>query len=290
MKTKAPREAFITPHFEIRKSRHSSRLQDLRLRRSVSPSQILRQPLAPVSVRLAAEQKLHRLYLASSRSCRSGRCSRTPITSLFITLRYSEHGSIHSYNGTWQLQCDAQELQLGLCGNPVVHHLSEKLHAAIRESRLLHTGDRCLGIHIAWTFESPNGVDTHANTLLVNARSHQAWLFEPQGRIRNGFRLVAIDALENQIHTTLREALRGSGYQYRNYLTESCNFQNDNLELCYLWTTWIELLVVLNPSLTPTKLAEYLRYRYRRLSEPGQSRREMITMFAHYLAGLVAKG
>ena len=57
--------------------------------------------------RLEAEKILHKLYLKSSTECRKFKCSKTPITSLYISMEY--------INNNWKIICDSQEEAVGLC-------------------------------------------------------------------------------------------------------------------------------------------------------------------------------
>jgi hypothetical protein len=267
-----------TPQFKIRKSA-SHVVLDIRLREGVSATSIIGRQLAPIHVRLAAEQRLHQLYIKSSNGCKRGNCSDTPPSSLYITLRY--------LNGKWSIVCDAHERKLGLCGLPLQDHFAKQLQGALREATTLHNGARCLAIHIAF---SMGDSDTHANTLLLDPQKKHAWRFEPLGDFVNGFRssvLPNIYDLQHAIELGLRNILHQIGYRYRGEISPYSPFQDDNPELCYLWTTWVEFLVALNPTIPPNKLAKYLEYRYKQSILLGRSRKHMILLFAHYLHELL---
>lgn len=274
----AVRKGLDKPPFEIRKSRFQSRnsIYDVRLQRGGVAPRIRH---CPRSVRIIAERSLHSLYKRSSSACRSGKCSTTSITSVFITVKQS--------GGNWTFSCNGSELRLGLCGNPIIHNLAEQLQAAIRESKLLHPSSKGIGIHIAWTFIPDVGpVSTHANTFLFEASTKQTWLFEPQGTIERMGGIPNAIGLKQTIQSSLTDVSKRIGYRYNGYLTPDCNFQDDNQELCYLWTTWLEFLVVLNPTCKIRELAEYIQYRYTSFHRRGISRRHIVTQFTHYLASV----
>ena len=267
-----------TTQFYIRHSR-SHEVLDVRLREGVSHSTLLKRPLAPISVRLAAEQRLHELYIESSTACRRGRCSVTPISSLYISVRYG--------NGHWNIVCDPQEKQLGLCGTPPLDYFARQLRLALREASKLHEGGRCIAIHIALSL---GNTETHANTLLLDTKTKHAWRFEPLGNFVYGFRsslLPNLTQLHHIIEISLRDILTIIGYRYKGELSTSSPFQDDNPDLCYLWTTWVEFLAALNPQIPPLKLGKYLDYRYGHSIVKGRSRRQMILLFSHYLQDLL---
>ena len=227
--------------------------------------------------RIQAEKILHKLYLRSSDKCQNYKCSNVPITSLYITMEYVDN--------QWKLVCDSDEKSLGLCTTPIISFLGDKLYDAIEESKLLFDNACCHAIHIAWTFYYNNNKITHANTLLVNPKCNNSWLFEPQGSILN-FNLQKSNALKTKINQIFREINNLSNISYKGYLTPNYNFQKDNYNLCYMWTTWIELLVVLNPYLTPQNISKYLDYRYKKLLKTQSLKKTMIS-FSIYIKEII---
>ncbi len=227
-------------------------------------------------IRVSAEKYLHRIYLTSAQACFHGSCSKYPITSLYLTLKYE--------GGTWRLVCQAEELEVGLCGNPVIHYASQQLEGAIKEAKRLHENSCCLAIHLALTLIDGYNNTTHANTLLVNPKCHTIHHFEPLGRL--DFPVSQSGQLQHVLKSSLSKMSGKLGYRYAGYLTPYCNFQDDNPEYCYLWTTWIELLAILNPWQIPANLGKYLEYRYRKL-RTRSSRGEQALMFACYLKEII---
>ena len=53
-----------------------------------------------------------------------------------------------------------------------------------------------------------------------------------------------------------------------------------------MWTTWIELLVVLNPYLTPQNISKYLDYRYKKLLKTQSLKKTMIS-FSIYIKEII---
>ena len=230
-----------------------------------------------INTRIVAENKLHNLYLTSARQCDTGRCSSNPITSIYLTFRLN--------SSNWHLVCTDDDLNVGLCGNPILHYIAGQLSGAIREANLLHEKSCCLAIHLGLTFIANNSVNSHANTLLINPKARSISHFEPQGKIIN-FQLPYTNKLQTAIINTLQSISKENGYKYTGYISPNCNFQDDNPEWCYLWTTWLELLVILNPWVIPKNIGNYLEYRYKRLISRS-SRGNQVVMFAKYLRELI---
>ena len=53
-----------------------------------------------------------------------------------------------------------------------------------------------------------------------------------------------------------------------------------------MWTTWVELLTVLNPYLTPNNISKYLEYRYKKLLDKSQLKKTMIA-FSLYMDEII---
>ena len=148
------------------------------------------------NIRILAENNLHQLYLKSAKACQLGSCSKYPITSLYLTFKYT--------NDNWQLVCEQDELNVGLCGNPIIHYASSQLAGAIKEALLLHENSCCLAIHLSLTFISNFNRSSHANTLLINPNCKTISHFEPQGQLIN-FTLPAIHNLQATLKRSLKE-------------------------------------------------------------------------------------
>ena len=121
----------------------------------------------------------------------------------------------------------------------------------------------------------------HANSLIVNTKCKRIGLFEPQGRLAK-FPVANSWQLETELHRQLTSICKQLGYQFIGNISPQCDFQDDNQELCFLWTTWVELISVVNPWLTPQQIGSYLRHRYHKLVK-RPSRRQLALMFANYL-------
>lgn len=266
-----------TKNFIIRKSRGKNGILDIRARNHINIDYTFNNFRDMANTRVMAENKLHTIYLNSARACSEGVCSKYPITSIYLTFRYNR--------GQWNLVCENDELAVGLCGNPIKHYAATQLDGAIRESKLLHQNACCLAIHLALTFIDGFNKDTHANTLLVNPKCMTISHFEPQGSL-NTFKINNVLNLTNSLTNSLRAICKGIGYNYIGYLTPNCNFQDDNPEFCYLWTTWVELLAVLNPWVIPLNIGKYLRLRYQKLKSRTSRGAQAIT-FAKYLREII---
>ena len=267
-----------TDHFYVAKTSLSKRngkqvIFDIRNRLGRDTTSKFNSIKELTNIRIVAEDSLHRLYLKSARACRLGSCSKYPITSLYLTFRCN--------NGHWELVCERDELKVGLCGNPIIHYATSQLDSAIREANRLHENSCCLAIHLTLTFIDDFSSSSHANTLLINKNCRTISHFEPQGKLTN-FSLPYISDLQKCLTRTLNNIANKLSYEYKGYLTPYCNFQDDNPEFCYIWTTWVELLAVLNPWLVPSIIGKYLETRYRRLSNRS-SRGYLAVMFAKYL-------
>ena len=155
---------------------------------------------------------------------------------------------------------------MGYVKKPIIKFLGEQLHTSLNQGKLLFNNSCCIALHIGWTFYYNNNKITHANTLLINPKCNESWLFEPQGTILN-FDIPIENVLKKRIYNILFNINKNNNINYKGYLTPKCNFQKDNYNLCYMWTTWLELLVVLNPYLTPNNIAKYLNYRYTKIKK-----------------------
>jgi hypothetical protein len=245
---------------------------DVRLRRSAS---LLTPSTVPQAIqsRLSAEKKLHQMYLNAMQK-RTGLNNRGPsVNSVYLSINYE--------SGKWFVFCDAEEEYLGLCNHNIQRSLVNQLRKAIQNSRHLHQGSCCLPVHLSLTLFTAGGNMNHANSLIVNTKCKRIGLFEPQGRLAK-FPVANSWQLESELHRQLTSICRQLGYQFIGNISPQCDFQDDNQELCFLWTTWVELVSVVNPWLTPQQIGSYLKHRYRKLVK-RPSRRQLALMFANYL-------
>lgn len=226
-----------------------------------------------IKYRLSAERILHQLYLMAVNKRNSASQVGPSINSVYMSLKYTYPN--------WRVFCDKEEQALGLCKQDIQASLVSQLRQAINLSKTLHQGSCCLPIHLSLTLFSERGILNHANSLLINTKCKRIGLFEPLGRISK-FRLSQSQLLEYELHRCLSQLGKQLGYKFIGNITPQCNFQDDNSELCYLWTTWIEWLSVVNPWLTPAQIGYYLNHRYQKLRQ-RPSRRYLALMFANYL-------
>ena len=265
-----------TENFFIRKSSFQKKtggIYDIRLNTDSGVLRKFNSVSDIINTRVTAENKLHDLYLNSAKKCHNGNCARYSVTSIYLNFRYNTNN--------WDLQCEKDEFNVGLCGDPILHYAAEQLSGAIREAKLLHENSCCLAVHLGLTFNDTFQKSTHANTLFVNTNCKTISHFEPQGKLIH-FNISQVTDLQYRVEDTLSKICKEIGYKYTGYMTPNCNFQDDNPEFCYLWTTWVELLAVLNPWIIPKNITKYLEYRYKKLKSRS-SRGELAVMFAMYL-------
>lgn len=189
---------------------------------------------------------------------------------LYICLAKSDEGN-------WEAYCDDQSRELGLCAKNPVHAWTSELRQATQDLGRAFRGACLIPIHlnIEW-WEAGQLQGNHANTLLFHPKTRTIWVFDPKGELNFG-KYVFLRLLR-----TLSQKI---GCQFRGYLTPKCDFQIDNEEFCFVWTTWVECLARWNPWLTPTQLAKYLKKRYQKFYQNYQTR-ETAIQFCHYLKEL----
>ena len=90
------------------------------------------------------------------------------------------------------------------------------------------------------------------------------------------------DKLYNKIIGLLSNICKECGFKFKNYLTPDINLQDDNPDLCFMWTTWLELLILLNENITGSILAQYINFKYNKQLLRTSRKRQMI-LFANYL-------
>ena len=274
------REILSTPNYNIKKTKFMiNRLNRpiLDIRKTNINKNIYSLPKEQiVLLRLDIEKKLHNIFLKTSQVCVKQKCSLHPINRLYINFIYN--------NKDWILNCDSDEISVGLCKYPVVNFLKSQLLVAILEADKLFPNSCCLPIHISWSFKYQGNIFHHATTLVVNNKCKTTILFDPLGTIVN-LPLIDIYKLKNNILKIINIVCESNDYKFKGYITPDINFQDDNPDMCFVWTSWLELLVVINPWLTTSELKNYLRYIYSKWVI-RQSRKLMITYFIDYLSEL----
>lgn len=270
-------EYLDTTSFAIRPTRTSGLskpVYDVRLRHEhhFDPTQLTNPSLA--QFRLRAEQKLHTIYVEVAKQMYPNSKITDYIPSIFTAFRV--RGS------QWEWFCEADTLRLGLCELDPVPLLSMLLLDSIRTGTKLFRGSCVIPVHLNLTLDTGDlQQHTHAMTLVVNTKFHTIWMFDPQGTLTQGSFLYG-HTLDRAVTSLLDRVSTKINYRFKGYLTPGCNFQTDNPIFCYLWTTWVELLTILNPWMTPQGIAGYLQSRYSKLDSLQDKRRTAI-QFGHYL-------
>ena len=180
-------------------------------------------------------------------------------------------------DGSWDAYCDDQSRELGLCSSNPIIAWSKQLKQATQDLGSVFKGACLIPIHLNiewWEHDELRG--NHANTLLFHPKTKTIWVFDPKGELHFGkfIFLRLLRTLSNRI-----------GCQFKGYLTPKCDFQIDNEELCFVWTTWVECLARWNPWLTPIQLAKYLKIRFRKFYRNYNTRQTAI-QFCHFLKDL----
>jgi hypothetical protein len=270
-------EYLDTTSFAIRPTSNSGTsrpVYDVRLRseHSSDPTQLSNPSLT--QFRLRAEQKLHQIYVkVAQQRYPHARITEYP-PSLFVSFRLS--------GNQWEWFCEADTLRLGLCHLNPVPLLSVLLTDSISTGKKIFKGSCLIPIHLNLTLDTGElNQQTHAMTVIVNTKCQTIWLFDPMGN-PSFSTFPAGNGLDATVTQLLKRVSNHINYTFKGYLTPNCNFQTDNPIFCYLWTTWVELLAVLNPWLTPKSLAKYLQHRYRDLHRQG-TKRSTALQFGHYL-------
>ena len=224
--------------------------------------------------RLRAEQKLHQLYVQIGRQMYPDSNVSEYIPSMFMSFRLGSRG--------WEWFCEADTMRLGLCELDPVPLLGMLLQDSIQTGTRLFQGSCLIPVHLNLTLETGGlEIQTHAMTLLVNTRCQTVWLFDPQGSLATSS-FPSGQALDQSLLRMLRQVCQKINYQSKGYLCPRCNFQTDNPVYCYIWTSWVELLAVLNPWMTPRSLGAYLSSRHRHFHRENLKRQTAI-QFGHYL-------
>jgi hypothetical protein len=263
-----------TTNFVIRPSSGSKAVYDIRLRTNHTLDLPQLAVTKLTSFRLRAEEKLHRIYVQVAKLMYPSSQIDGYIPSLFMSFRLT--------GGGWEWFCEAETMRLGLCQLDPVPLLSVLLNDSIEVGTNLFKGSCVIPVHLNLTLDTGDlRTHTHAMTVIVNTKCLTLWLFDPQGNLGassfpSGFKL------QHQLDQILDRVCRKLNYKYQGYLTPHCNFQTDNPVFCFIWTSWVELLTILNPWMTPKSMASYLQRRYRNMQRDN-SKRDTANTFGHYL-------
>lgn len=263
-----------TTNFVIRPSSGSKAVYDIRLRTNHTLDLPQLAVTKLTSFRLRAEEKLHRIYVQVAKLRYPSSKIDGYIPSLFMSFRLTGSG--------WEWFCESETMRLGLCQLDPVPLLSVLLNDSIEVGTNLFQGSCVIPVHLNLTLDTDDlRTNTHAMTVIVNTRCLTLWLFDPQGNLGASSFPSGLK-LQHQLDLILSRVCRKLNYKYQGYLTPHCNFQTDNPVFCFIWTSWVELLTILNPWMTPKSMASYLQRRYRNMQRDN-SKRDTANTFGHYL-------
>ena len=222
------------------------------------------------NVRLLAEEKFYEIFLLLSKYCQTNQCPLSCTTHLYLDLEYQADN--------WNFVCEKQTELVGLCSYPIRQFLTQKLARAIKDCNKLFTERRCLAIHVNLSLKVGQSEIVHANTLIIDKIQRKIWLFDPQGKL-NMINIPKISQLHRRLHQMLLLISNKNNYKYLGYFTPYLNCQQDDHDLCFLWTSWVELLVLINFNLKPLKLQSHLISQL----QASYNNKNFILGFYHYL-------
>jgi hypothetical protein len=222
------------------------------------------------NVRLLAEEKFYEIFLLLSKYCKTNQCPLSCTTHLYLDLEY--------HHNNWSFVCEKQTELVGLCSYPIPHFLTQKLSKAIKDCNKLFRERHCLAIHVNLSLKVGLVETVHANTLIIDKLKRKCWLFDPQGKL-NMTNIPNISQLHRTIHSMMLLIGNKNNYRYLGYFTPTLNCQRDDHELCFLWTSWVELLVLINFNLKPSNLQSHLVSQL----QSNYNNKDFILGFHHYL-------
>lgn len=175
----------------------------------------------------------------------------------------------------WKLFCEEDSYSLGLCSINPLKQLSLELRTF---KQLCGNTINILPIHINITIYNNTGKYTHANTLLIT--KNDAYLFEPLGSINRKF-----NYLQSKINHNLRYLCNENRLNFKGFFLPDCDFQIYDDDLCYLWTSWLEIHILLNPKNSIDRMRRYFRNEYKNYLKQYSNKKMII--FDNYLNQII---
>lgn len=155
--------------------------------------------------------------------------------------------------GIWNLFCEPSFEKLDLCqSNPYKNII---LEINIIKQLLITKNIKTFPIHLSLTIYENSNQLVHANTLIIS--DNKLYLFEPKGSITR-----IVSDIKSSLFKSLQIIARKCNLKFIGYLSENLNFQGNNNTICYLWTSWFEILIMLNSKKKPEQIKNYMRKIY----------------------------
>jgi hypothetical protein len=198
------------------------------------------------------------------------------IKTIYLVFKYIQN--------KWILVCNYEERRVGLCNNPIQDFIGLTIKEII--DMPMYKVFNCIPIHINLEFIYSDILRlNHANTLLIFKSTGHGYLYEPYGKLNNiFFEYSSLPELE--LETIFRNIFSKLKLRYIGYLTPQFNFQLDNDSYCFLWTTWVELILLINPLIQEKKVINFFRKKYYNIISETTTRM-FILDFSKYLNSLL---
>ena len=163
--------------------------------------------------------------------------------------------SFQRNNREWEWFCERDSLKLGICNkNPFSKFVTElkKLIFIFK----LKNKNKIISFHLNLSIYSFK-LFTHANTIIIDLSKKRIYIYDPLGTINNlvpGFSYFFLE--------TWRKISRKLNLEFSGYFTPNLNFQIYDYLLCGYWTSWMEILIVLNANISIDKFKKFIQKRY----------------------------
>jgi len=167
---------------------------------------------------------------------------------------------IQDLNYNWELFCEQDFYQVGLCDRYPINQLILELKTIIDLVELEGLKLNLYPLHINLRIHHEGTVHTHANTIIMDFKNKDIYLIEPKGNFNNFLNYLV--NFNNSYHSLLIKLANKIKWSFRGYLVNNCNFQGSNNDNCYLWTSWFEITCLLNYMNNIKNLRRYFKHQY----------------------------
>lgn len=187
-----------------------------------------------------------------------------PLPCFFLSYKFT-------YNG-WELFCEPDFMALSLCeANPYKKII---LEIKILKQLLLSNNFQILPIHLSLTIYHNSQQLVHANTLVLDGKGNLV-IFEPKSTINN-----LVPGFKNFFFKSINQIAKKTNLNLRGYINPYANFQGINNDLCYLWTSWFEIICLLNHKRTITELTKFIKNIFLQI---GENNHMFINSISNYI-------
>ena len=111
-------------------------------------------------------------------------------------------------------------------------------------------------IHLNLTFLDIKEIN-HANTIILDLENKSIYIFEPKGTTDN----LVYGTMSNFIYYW-KLICSKINWTFNGYFSPNINYQLYDNNLCFLWTSWIEILIILNKFTNLLIIKNYLNNKY----------------------------